>query len=186
MKKSGSNISRRDLLKSAAVTGASLGLTKLATSSSLAEELMTPSADGTVIGMKFEPRSIVRVGIIGAGLRGTSMLDEFLGVDGVQITAVCDIVKEKCLNAKQVIEKAGQKSPALFFNGDHDFENLCKRDDLDFIYIATPWDWHVPMALAAMKNGKHAGVEVPAAITIKECWELVDTSEKTRRHCIMI
>jgi predicted dehydrogenase len=114
------------------------------------------------------------------------MLDEFLGVDGVQITAVCDIVKDKCLNAKQVIEKAGQKSPAVFFNGDHDFENLCKRDDVDFVYIATPWDWHVPMAVAAMKNGKHTGVEVPAAVTLKECWELVETSEKTRRHCIMM
>ncbi|HKA23297.1 MAG TPA: Gfo/Idh/MocA family oxidoreductase, partial [Blastocatellia bacterium] len=186
MKNSGSKISRRDLLKSAAVTGASLGLTNLATTSTLAEELMIPSPDGSVIGMKFDPRSVVRVGIIGVGARGTSMLTEFLGVDGVQITALCDVVKEKCLNAKQIIEKAGQKSPSLFFNGDHDFEALCKRDDLDFIYIATPWDWHVPMAVAAMKNGKHTGVEVPAAVTIKECWELVETSEKTRRHCIMM
>src|SRR5262247_2038495 len=114
MKNSGSKISRRDLLKSAAVTGASLGLTNLATTSTLAEELMIPSPDGSVIGMKFDPRSVVRVGIIGVGARGTSMLTEFLGVDGVQITALCDVVKEKCLNAKQIIEKAGQKSPSLF------------------------------------------------------------------------
>src|SRR5215467_4009785 len=102
MKKSGSKISRRDLLKSAAVTGASIGLTKLASTSTFADELVTPPADGSVIGMKFEPRSVVRVGIIGVGARGTSMLAEFLGVDGVQITALCDVVKEKCLNAKQV------------------------------------------------------------------------------------
>jgi predicted dehydrogenase len=89
--------------------------------------------------MKFEARSVVRVGIIGVGARGTSMLAEFLGVDGVQITALCDIVRDKCLNAQRIIEKTGHKPPALFFNGDHDFENLCKRDDLDFIYIATPW-----------------------------------------------
>src|SRR4030095_7878121 len=186
MKKGSSKISRRDLLKSAAVTGASLGLTKLAASSTVAAELVNSSPDGSVIGMKFEARPVVRVGIIGVGARGTSMLAEFLGVDGVHITAVCDIVKEKCLNAQQIIEKGGQKSPALYLKGDHDFESLCKRDDVDFIYIATPWDWHVPMALAAMKNGKHTGVEVPAAITLKECWELVDASEKTRRHCIMM
>ena len=186
MKKGGSKISRRDLLKSAAMAGATLGLTDLRAPSTIAEELIGASSDGSVIGMKFEPRPVIRVGIIGVGARGTSMLDEFLGVDGVQITALCDIVKDKCLNAGRMIEKAGHKTPALFFNGDHDFENLCKRDDVDFIYIATPWNWHVPMAIAAMKNGKHTGVEVPAATTLKECWELVDTSEKTRRHCIMM
>src|SRR5262245_39718398 len=187
MKKDGSKISRRDLLKSAAMAGAALSITDLRSTSASAEEsTFAKPADGSVIGLRFEPRAVIRLGIVGVGARGTSMLDEFLGVDGVQITAVCDIVQDKCLNAQRVIEKAGQKPPALFFKGDRDFENLCKRDDVDFIYIATPWDWHVPMAIAAMKNGKHTGVEVPAAATLKECWALVDTSEKTRRHCIMM
>src|SRR5262245_56970967 len=105
MKKSSSKISRRDLLNSAAVTGASLGVIGRTSTSSFAEEMIASPADGSVIGMKFEPRSVVRVGIIGVGARRTSMLEEFLGVDGVQITALCDVVKEKCLNAKQVIEK---------------------------------------------------------------------------------
>lgn len=143
-------------------------ITDLRSPSTIAEELIGPPPDGSVIGMKFEPRPIIRVGMIGVGERGTSILDEFLGVDGVQITALCDIVKDKCLNAQRVIEKSGHETPALFFNGDHDFENLCKRDDVDFIYIATPSDWHVPMAVAAMRIGKHAGVEVPAAMTLKE------------------
>ena len=186
MKKDSTKISRRDLLKSAAMAAATLGLTELRSTSTVAEEIIAPRPDRSVIGMKFDPRPIIRVGIIGVGARGTSMLAEFLGVDGVQITAVCDIVKDKCNSAQRVIEKAGHKTPALFINGDHDFENLCKRDDVDFIYIATPWDWHVPMAIAAMKNGKHTGVEVPAAKTLKECWELVDISEETRRHCIMM
>ncbi|HJZ69250.1 MAG TPA: Gfo/Idh/MocA family oxidoreductase, partial [Blastocatellia bacterium] len=187
MKKGDSRISRRDLLKSAAMAGATLGLADLISPPTPAEESIAGAPpDGSVIGMKFEPRPTIRVGVIGVGGRGTSMLTEFLGVDGVEITAVCDIVKDKCVNAQRVIEKAGQKSPAQFFRGDHDFENLCKRDDVDFIYIATPWDWHVSMAIAAMKNGKHTGVEVPAATTLKDCWALVDTSEKTRRHCIMM
>jgi predicted dehydrogenase len=82
--------------------------------------------------------------------------------------------------------RLGQKSPTTFANGERDFENLCRRDDIDFVYIATPWDWHVPMALAAMNNGKHTGVEVPAAITVAECWQLVDTSERSRRHCVIM
>ena len=186
MNKKGSKLTRRDLLKTAALAGVAIGLPDAPHSSALGDNLLVPAANDSVIGMKFEPHSVVRVGIIGVGARGTSMLDEFLGVDGVQITAVCDVVKDKCLNASRLIEKAGHKAPASFFAGDHDFENLCKRGDIDFIYIATPWDWHVPMAVCAMKNGKHTGVEVPVAQTIKECWELVETSEKTRRHCIMM
>jgi hypothetical protein len=84
------------------------------------------------------------------------------------------------------VVKAGQKAPVLYTKGDHAFESLVARDDLDLVIVATPWDWHVEMAVAAMKHGKHAAVEVPAATTLEDCWKLVDTSEKTRRHCIML
>lgn len=140
----------------------------------------------TIIGMKFQPMNIVRVGIIGVGGRGTSLLRDLLAIDNVQVNAICDIVKEKALKGQAMVEKAGQKTPGLYFKNDHDFENLCKRDDIDLIYIPTPWNWHVPMALAALNNGKHVGVEVPAATTLQECWQLVEASEKTRRHCIML
>ena len=191
MSKKETKLSRRDLLKSATVAGAGLGFSGWAfgneSNKPISEWLIGPkTANKSVMDMKFEPRDRVRLGVIGVGARGTSMLDEFLGVDGVEITAVCDIVKDKVAAAQRIIEKAGQKTPAGYTNGDHDFENLCKRDDLDFIYIATPWDWHVPMALAAMSNGKHAGVEVPVATTLEDCWKLVDASEKTRRHCMIM
>jgi hypothetical protein len=84
------------------------------------------------------------------------------------------------------VVKAGQASPELYTNGAHHFEALVARDDLDLVIIATPWDWHVEMAVAVMKHGKHAAVEVPAATNIEDCWKLVDTSEQTRRHCIML
>ena len=102
------------------------------------------------------------------------------------MTAVCDVVKDAALQAQATVERAGQHPPAVYANGERDFENLLKRDDVDFAYIPTPWEWHVPMALAAMNSGKHAFVEVPAAATIEDCWRLVDTSEKTRRHCLMM
>ena len=75
--------------------------------------------------------------------------------------------------------------PQAFSKGERDFENLTELD-LDIVYIATPWNWHVPMALDAMKNGKHAAVEVPACTTLKECWDIVDTSEATRKHCVIL
>ena len=175
-------ITRRELLKSATLAGASLTLPALPFRSNSTE----PSPNNSVIGMRFEPRETIRVGIIGGGARGSEMLKEFLAVENVQITALCDIVKEKVESGQRVVAQAGQKSPGAYVNGDHDFENLCKRDDVDLVYIATPWDWHVPMALAAMSGGKHAAVEVPAATTLEDCWKLVDASEKTRRHCIMM
>jgi Predicted dehydrogenases and related proteins len=191
MSKKETKLSRRDLLKSATVAGAGLGFSGWAfgneSNKPISEWLVGPkTTNKSVMDMKFEPRDRIRLGVIGVGARGTSMLDEFLGVDGVEITAVCDIVKDKVTAAQRIIEKAGQKTPAGYTKGDHDFENLCKRDDIDFIYIATPWDWHVPMALAAMSNGKHAGVEVPVATTLEDCWKLVDASEKTRRHCMIM
>ena len=111
---------------------------------------------------------------------------EYLGVEGLTVTAVCDVVKDAALKAQAAVERAGHHPPAVYANGERDFENLVKRDDVDFAYIATPWEWHVPMALAAMNGGKHAFVEVPAAATLEDCWKLVDTSEKTRRHCLMM
>jgi len=170
-------ISRRDLFRaSVAGTGAVL----------LTQATAAQVANPSVIGMPFEPRPNLRMGLIGCGERGSDMLKEYLGVEGLTVTAVCDVVKNAALQAQAAVERAGQHPPAVYANGERDFENLLKRDDVDFAYMASPWQWHVPMALAAMNAGKHAFVEVPAAATIEDCWKLVDTSEKTRRHCIMM
>ena len=145
-----------------------------------------PPATGaqSIINMPLE-RMEPRLGIIGTGGRGTNLLENLLAAD-VRVNGLCDIVAEKAQKAQAMVEHAGQKSPALYTQGDHAFEQLVARDDLDVVLIATPWQWHVPMALAAMKAAKHAITEVPAATTIEDCWQLVDTSERTRRHCIMI
>ena len=118
--------------------------------------------------------------------RGKSLVHDLLGIPGVEVNAVCDLVKERVERAQAAVEKAGQKRPAGYSSGETDFENLVRRDDLDVVYIPTPWRWHVPMAVAAMEAGKHVFVEVPAATTIEDCWRLVDTSERTRRHCVML
>ena len=88
--------------------------------------------------------------------------------------------------AQAMVEKAGQARPEGYSKGETDFETLCARGDLDLVLVATPWNWHVRMAVAVMEGGAHAGVEVPAATTLEGCWRLVDTSERTRRHCVML
>ncbi|MFB6435162.1 Gfo/Idh/MocA family protein [Streptomyces sp. NPDC056411] len=146
-----------------------------------------PEARGkTMIGVPFESRSTVRVGIVGLGNRGGTMIDLFLAVPGVRVVALCDPVKEKTAKAAKKVTTAGQPAPAVYTNGEQDFENLCKRGDVDFVYVATPWDRHFEMARAAMLNGKHVGVECPIALRLDQLWELVDLSERTRRHCMQL
>jgi hypothetical protein len=102
------------------------------------------------------------------------------------VTAVCDIRSERTDWATKTITAAGQPAPAVYNRGPRDFERLCEAEDLDLVYTATPWEWHVPVLLAAMKNGKHGATEVPAAMTVDECWAMVDAAEKHRKHCVMM
>ncbi|GGH17219.1 Gfo/Idh/MocA family protein [Silvibacterium dinghuense] len=138
----------------------------------------------TMMNVSYEAKN-PRVALIGTGGRGTSLLGNLLGCDA-QVVALCDIVAEKAEHAQSLVVKAGQKAPELYTRGDHDYERLVAREDVDLVVIATPWNWHVPMAVATMQHGKHAAVEVPAATTIEDCWKLVHTSETTRKHCVML
>ena len=171
------NSSRRDLLKLA-------GLASLGASLSRSQT----SGGKSVADMPFKPQETIRIGVIGTGGRGNSLVDNFSAVPGVRITALCDTVKDKVLKTQARLDKAGKASQpiALFHSDDHAFEGLLKRDDIDLVVIATPWIWHVPMAVAGMKQGKHVAIEVPAARTMAECWDMVNTSEATQRHCIQL
>ena len=184
---------RRDLLKGAALAGAGLALglpTALHADATTAGAPAAPELagkDATMLGVPFAKHDVVRVAIVGTGLRGRSVLHELLGVPNVKITALCDTVPDKLRMAVAAMKKAGHMyEPALFSDGERAWEQLVQRDDIDIVYTATPWQLHVPVCLAAMKAGKHAATEVPAAYTIDDCWKLVQASEKSRRHCIMM
>ncbi len=127
----------------------------------------------------------VRIGFIGLGMRGPGAVNRMSKIEGVEIKALCDLRPEQAEKAKTMLEGTPH-NPDLYSGGDNAWKDMVDRDDLDLIYIATPWDWHVPMAVFAMEAGKHAAVEVPAAKTIDECWELVETSERTKKHCMML
>lgn len=129
----------------------------------------------------------VRIGIIGMGGRGSSLMGNFFHMkDRVDIRAVCDIYPERAEAAQARVVKAGMAKPEAYSGNEQIWERLTDREDLDAVIIATYWQWHTPMAVRAMKAGKYAGVEVPAALSLSECWDLVKTSEATGKPCMML
>ncbi|WP_134091048.1 Gfo/Idh/MocA family protein [Olivibacter sp. XZL3] len=127
----------------------------------------------------------VRVGFVGVGNRGGAAVERMSYLEGVEIKAIGDIRSEKAKEAKGRIQRPGH-DPVLYTNGAEDWRKLCEREDLDLIYIATQWELHTPIAVYAMEHGKHVAVEIPAATTVEDCWKLVETSERTKKHCVML
>ncbi|MFW6136548.1 MAG: Gfo/Idh/MocA family protein [Candidatus Aminicenantaceae bacterium] len=175
------SFSRRDFIKKSAA-GAGIGLGSLYLSR--CEKPIPSSPPPPPVAA--EPLETVRIGFIGVGLQGSSHVRNLLRIEGAEIRAVCDIVEDKVRRIQDWVEKAGRPRPEGYSRGETDFKRLCARDDLDLVITATPWKWHVPVCVAAMETGKHAATEVPAAVTLDECWQLVETAEKTRRHCVML
>ena len=139
----------------------------------------------SVLGLRTEPLDTVRVGFIGLGMRGPGAVERFTWIDGVSIRALCDLHADRVERAQAILERRGFPAAAAY-DGEEGWKELCRRDDIDLVYICTPWQLHVPMALYAMEHGKHVALEVPAATTLEECWQLVDMAELTQRHCMML
>lgn len=170
---------RRDFLKQGAGCGAMAALSGLGLT---AEQPVKGDAGAAAA----RPIKSVRVGFVGVGVKGSEHVANLLRSDGVELKAVCDIREDACAAARRVAEEMGRPKPTAYTRGERDFERMCADEELDLVYTATPWEWHVPVCLAAMRNGKHAATEVPAAITLEECWQLVETSEKTGKYCVMM
>lgn len=176
---------RRDFLKKAAA----LGVATLLPGSSwgTAAEARQPAAGGqTMAGFAAPAMDQVRIGLVGCGARGSGLLGDFMGCDGVQIIAICDKLEKHAQNGVNIVEKKTGKKPQAYFGAEDSYKKMLERNDIDLVVNATPWEWHVPIAVDAMNAGKHVAVEVPAALTVDDCWKLVDTSEKTRKHCMMM
>src|SRR5438552_13893014 len=168
---------RRDFLK----LGVATGLSAAIPGAVLAADTDRPAAPFAA-----PPMERVRIGFVGVGGMGTVHVRNLLQIEGAQIRAVCDIVEDEVTRAQELVQKAGQPRPTGYARGPRDFERMCGDEELDLVYTATPWEWHVPVCVAAMKAGKHAATEVPAAYTLDDCWLLVETAEKTRKHCVLM
>ncbi len=176
------NPARRDFLKLSLAGTAGLWLGSQAGKLEARPEI--PSDYGPLFASR--PLDVVRVGFVGVGGMGSVHVQNFLNIEGVEIRAICDIVEEKVARAQKWVEEAGFPKPKGYSRGPWDFKRMCQEEDLDLVFTATPWEWHVPVCVEAMKNGKHAATEVPAAVTLEECWELVETAERYKKHCVMM
>lgn len=161
---------RRDFIKKTAITSAGIAI------------LPNLSLGNT----KRKGAQQLRMGVIGVGLRGTNHLQNLLRRNDVLVTAICDIDGNRVDIAQKHIEKAGQKKAKVFGKNDLDYRNLLALEEVDAVVIATPWLWHTKMAVDSMKAGKYTGLEVSAANTLEECWDLVNTHEATGSHLMLL
>tara|TARA_R110001606_G_scaffold318448_2_gene465336 strand:- start:729 stop:2090 length:1362 start_codon:yes stop_codon:yes gene_type:complete len=161
---------RRNFIKKSAIAG--VGLT-----------MMPNLTFGTSLNKK---KDKLKVGLIGVGLRGTNHLNNVLSREDVLVTAICDIDPKRISIALDKIDKAGESKPKVFGENDYDYKNLLDLKDVDAVIIATPWLWHTRMAKDSMLAGKYTGLEVSAANTMEECWDLVNTHEQTGSHLMIL
>lgn len=127
----------------------------------------------------------VRIGFVGLGMRGPGAVQRMSFIEGVEIVALCDKLPDRAAKAQKIVEKAGRPK-AKEYSGEDGWKKMIDTEQLDLVYITTPWHLHTPMALYAMEHGKHAASEVPIALTLEDCWKLVETSERTKKHCMML
>lgn len=178
-----SGINRREFIKKS--TAAGLGLSVIGSGimgCSRDSKRLTTTPDLP----KISPMEVISVGFVGVGMQGSSHVQNFLKIENVEIKAICDIIEDKVKKMQNLVVEAGFSKPSGYSKGEYDFLRMCETEDLDLVFTSTPWEWHVPVCTAAMKNGKHAATEVPAAVTIDECWELVESAEKYQKHCVMM
>ena len=171
--------SRRDFLKGTAWMGLA------AAAAGCQFERMGFGTDAPMAGFIAPKLKRIRIGFVGIGSRGTFALKRLSQFPGVDVAAICDI-SEKAMKANRDFLAEKKLPPAREFFGPEAYRDLCQWDGVDVVYACVPWKLHAPVALAAMRADKHAFVEVPATMDIDSCWELVETSEATRRHCMML
>lgn len=145
-----------------------------------------PAGQEDVIQLTAPKLDTVRVGFIGLGMRGPGAVERFAHIPGTKVVALCDLLPERVKSAQEILKKAGRPEAATYSGSEETWKQLCERDDIDLVYIATDWKHHAQMGVYAMEHGKHVAIEVPAAMTLDEIWSLINTSEKTRKHCMQL
>jgi hypothetical protein len=175
-----SNLSRRNFLKASALAGVGASFAGVSNgqpvapssaSASLSDISVTrprPAGQKPVHDLTTKPMDKVRVAVIGLN-RGMTHVGSCLGIEFAEVVAVCDLRNDRAVHAADAVEKKYGKRPAVYSGTENIWEQMVDRDDIDAVYIATPWRWHVPMALRTMERGKSAFVEVAAAVTVDDC-----------------
>ncbi len=183
------NSNRRDFLKLSGLAGAGIVGAGFAGCTRQPEQTapfrLTQDQHFNMSGYAAPRLETVRIGIIGIGRRGSGALRRLVRIEGVQITALSDLEPDRVQRGSEMVHEFGHE-PATYSGGEEEWRKLCERDDVDLVYICTPWHLHATQSVYSMENDKHVATELPAAQTIDGCRQLVDTSEKTRKHCMML
>lgn len=145
---------------------------------------MTHMQAETLLEFRCEALPVVRIGLIGLGERGMKTLERYALIEGAEIRCIADLRADRLQEACARLTATGRRTDCLP-EGAEAWHDICRRSDIDLIYICTDWNSHCEIAVEAMRCGKHVAIEVPAATTVAECWLLVRTAEQMRRHCFM-
>ena len=185
---------RRKFLRNIALGSGAVaaGLTSWAMPDSANEEALLRTYDWAAERQRFNMSGYaapkidkVRIAFIGLGMRGSGAVQRISNIDGIEIKAICDKMEDRVAKSQEVLVKKGFTKP-VGYSGKNGWKEMITREELDLVYICTPWSLHTPMAIYAMEHDKHVASEVPIAVTLDECWLLVETSEKKRKHCMML
>jgi len=174
---------RRDFIKAASVVG------MVAAAQGAGCRTAAGRAEGdvrSVMGLRAPALDEVRVGFIGVGHRGPSAVKRLCHIPKCNVVGICDVYEDRAAKSAADVAAAGHPKPETYFGSEEAYKELCERPDVNLIYVCTPWQFHVPMALYAMQCGKHVCCEVPVAMTVEDCWRLVEMAERTRLHCMML
>lgn len=144
-----------------------------------------PAGQKDVLGLALPKMKTVRVGFVGLGMRGPSAVEDFCLIPGVEIVALCDYVEACAAKQNETLRKHGL-APAAIYYGEKGYEDLCRRNDIDLVYIATDWEHHAVVAKCAMENGKNVADEVPSAMNLEECWQLINLAEQKQLNCMIL
>lgn len=171
--------SRRDFLKKASLlSGMAISLPAIGSAGALAPGF-------NMSGYKAPKIDKVKVAFVGLGNRGSGAVSRFVYIENVEIVALCDKHADRVTTQQKKVTDAGLSEPKAY-SGEKGWETMLKEVEIDLVYICTPWAYHAPMSIASMKAGAHVGCEVPIGLSVKEMWEVVRTSESTKKHCMML
>ncbi len=189
---------RRNFLRTAAVAGAgamAAGAVASCASKNESNTLLPEIREASyekhsqrfnMCGYGAPPMSKVRVGFIGLGMRGPGAVERLSHIEGIEIVALCDKYADRVDKMQAMLKRFGLPAAKSFAGSEEAWKGLCEDKDIDLVYVCTPWKWHTPMVVYAMECGKHTATEVPAATTLEQCWQLVETSERTKKHCMQL
>ena len=171
---------RRDFLKGMAWMGAA------AMAAGCASGRMRLGSGGTMQGYAAPALKKIRVGVVGLGMRGRGAVHRLASIPGLQVCALCDLAEDRIAAQQKWLKDSGKPAAKAFCGSPEEWRKMCAWDGIDVVYNTTSWDMHVPIALEAMENGKHVFIEVPSAMYLEDCWALVETSERTKCHCMQL